>query len=147
MNPGQLPGVIPAVLMPPGPDRSAGRPLLESLTDHLAGQRIRGIMAEGGTGEFPHPPDEERAQAARATVSGASARIPVVAGTAARTARGVLRQAGQAAGVGAAAVMSVPPSCFPLPDTALADGLLPAEAGQQDALNQNDAAGRNAVGR
>ncbi len=121
MNLGQLRGVIPAVVTPFGLDGSVNYQVLEQLADHLTGQGVHGIMATGGTGEFPHLSDEERFQATRAIVSGADGRVPVIAGTAACTTRDVLRLAEHAAEAGAAAIISVPPFYFPLPDTALAD--------------------------
>lgn len=119
MNLGQLRGVVSAIVTPFGKSGSVDYATLERLTDKLVKGGVQGIMATGGTGEFPHLSTEERVQATKSIVDGASGRVPVFANTSACATDDAVSLAEQAAAVGADAIISVPPFYFPLSDSAL----------------------------
>jgi 4-hydroxy-tetrahydrodipicolinate synthase len=115
----QLRGVVSAIVTPFGEDGSVDYATLERLTNMLVEGGVHGIMATGGTGEFPHLSAHERVAATRAIVAGAAGRVPVFANTSACATDEAVSLASRAADVGADAIISVPPYYFPLPDRAL----------------------------
>jgi 4-hydroxy-tetrahydrodipicolinate synthase len=119
MNLGQLRGVVPAIVTPFGTNGAVDYAALESLTDRLVKAGVHGIMATGGTGEFPHLSDEERVRATKAIVTATGGSVPVFANTSACATDQAVRLAEEAARVGADAIISVPPYYFPLTDSAL----------------------------
>jgi len=119
MNLSQLRGVVSAIVTPFAEDGSVDYAVLEQLTGRLVEAGVHGIMATGGTGEFPHLSSDERVRATRAIVDGAAHRVPVFANTTACATEDAVRLSEQVAEVGADAIISVPPYYFPLSDAAL----------------------------
>jgi 4-hydroxy-tetrahydrodipicolinate synthase len=119
MNLGMLRGIVSAIVTPFSADGAVDYAVLEELTRSLVDAGVHGIMATGGTGEFPHLSNEERVLATKAIVAGAGGRVPVFANTTACATDDAVRLSEQVAKVGADAIISVPPYYFPLSDSAL----------------------------
>lgn len=115
----RLRGVVAAIVTPFGKDGSVDHATLERLTGMLIDGGVHGIMATGGTGEFPHLSSDDRVNATRAIIAGAAGRVPVFANTSSCATEEAVSLAARAAEVGADAIISVPPYYFPLPDRAL----------------------------
>src|ERR1700704_5805995 len=119
MKLGQLRGVVAAIVTPFDKDGRVDHSTLQRLTSMLIEGGVHGIMATGGTGEFPHLSADERVEATRAIVAGAAGRAPVFANTSSCATDEAVSLASRAAEVGADAIISVPPYYFPLSDAAL----------------------------
>jgi dihydrodipicolinate synthase/N-acetylneuraminate lyase len=119
MSLGTLRGVIAAIATPFNQDGSLNLETLERLTDLLIQRGVHGIMAAGGTGEFPSLSEKERLQVAEAIVRAARGRAVVFANTTACATEDAVRLAHGAAETGADAIISVPPYYFPLSEAAL----------------------------
>ncbi|HEX7263260.1 MAG TPA: dihydrodipicolinate synthase family protein [Candidatus Dormibacteraeota bacterium] len=119
MKVGQLRGVVAAIVTPFDKDGRVDYTTLQRLTSMLIEGGVHGIMATGGTGEFPHLSADERVQATRAIVAGAAGRVPVFANTSSCATDEAVSLASRAAEVGADAIISVPPYYFPLSEAAL----------------------------
>ena len=78
---------------------------LEKTVDYLIGQGVHGLVPLGSTGEFYALSPQERQQVLHTTLSAASGRVPVVAGTNAGSTRDVVAYCRQAEQLGAAGVM------------------------------------------
>jgi 4-hydroxy-tetrahydrodipicolinate synthase len=118
-NLGVLRGVISAIVTPFGADGGLDVSTLDRLTRLQVKAGVHGIMATGGTGEFPHLTNEERVLATKTIISAAEGRVPVFANTSACATDDAVRLASLVAEAGADAVISVPPYYFPLPEVAL----------------------------
>ncbi|MHB8691477.1 MAG: dihydrodipicolinate synthase family protein [Solirubrobacteraceae bacterium] len=116
-----LRGIISAIVTPFDSELKIDHGTLETLAGRVAAGGVHGIMATGGTGEFPHLTPDERLAVIRTIVSAVGDAIPVIAGTAACDLHQTLALAEQAAQAGADAIISVPPFYFPLPDSALVE--------------------------
>jgi 4-hydroxy-tetrahydrodipicolinate synthase len=117
----ELRGIIAAIVTPFDESGEVDLGVLEKLTNSVVAAGVHGVMATGGTGEFPHLEPDERRAVVRGIVEAAAGRVPVVAGTAACDLGQTLHLAEQAAESGADAIISVPPYYFPLPEAALID--------------------------
>ncbi len=115
----KLRGVVSAIVTPFAKDGSVDYATVEKLAHMLVEGGVHGIMATGGTGEFPHLSDDERVMTTKAIVAGAAGRVPVFANTSACATHDAVRLSLQAAEVGADAIISVPPYYFPLSEPAL----------------------------
>jgi 4-hydroxy-tetrahydrodipicolinate synthase len=117
----ELRGIVSAIATPFDEALDVDYAAVAELASRVVSAGVHGIMATGGTGEFPHLEPDERLGVVRTIVQAVGGQVPVIAGTAACDLRQTLRLAEQAADAGADAVISVPPYYFPLPDAALAD--------------------------
>ena len=106
MNLQALRGVIPAVVTPFDADGDVDLAATARLVRWLVDSGVHGIMTTGGTGEFPHLDRDERRELTRAAVQEAAGKVPVIAGTAACSAREALMLREDAAAAGADAVIS-----------------------------------------
>src|SRR5688500_1381171 len=109
-------GVLPALITPfaPGGDAIDTRALAANVERLVAGG-VGGLVPGGSTGEFTTLTHDERRLLTEATVEAAAGRVPVVAGTGARSTRETVALSVHAEEAGAAAVMVVPPFYDPLP--------------------------------
>jgi 4-hydroxy-tetrahydrodipicolinate synthase len=119
MSLGTFRGVVSAIATPFDQDGSLKLATLEHLTNLLVERGVHGIMAAGGTGEFPHLSDKERLQVTEAIVRATGGRAAVFANTTACATEDAVRLAQGAAEAGADAIISVPPYYFPLSKAAL----------------------------
>lgn len=88
-------------------------PDLDRFRDHcawLADQGVAGIVPNGSLGEYESLTEVERARVVEAAMDGASGRAAVVPGVSGRSGVEARRWAEQAASLGAAAVMALPPT-------------------------------------
>jgi len=112
-------GVIAAIATPFHPDESLDPEGLKTLTQYLIDGGVDGIMAVGGTGEFPHLDRQEKKAAIAAICSRAKGNVPVLAGTSGCTIRECLQLMADAKEAGADAAIMVPPYYFVLDEAAL----------------------------
>jgi 4-hydroxy-tetrahydrodipicolinate synthase len=103
-------GVLPALITPFTDDGNAiDTGALTAIVDRLIGAGVAGVVPGGSTGEFTTLSHAERRQVLETTVAAAAGRVPVVAGTGALSTRETVELSVHAEGVGASAVMIVPP--------------------------------------
>jgi 4-hydroxy-tetrahydrodipicolinate synthase len=114
-----LSGIVAAIVTPFDEDGAVDYATLEKLTSMLIEGGVHGIMATGGTGEFPHLSLDERMQATKIIVGEAAGRVPVLANTSSCATDEAVRLSARAGEVGADAIISVPPYYFPLSEPTL----------------------------
>jgi 4-hydroxy-tetrahydrodipicolinate synthase len=90
--------------------------VLARLGDDLIKAGVHGLTPLGSTGEFAYLSNEQRAEIVRATVAAAAGRVPVVAGVAATSTRDAVAQAQRYQKLGAAGILAILESYFPLAD-------------------------------
>ena len=112
-------GVIAATATPFKDNEDLDLEGLKKLTRFLIDSGVDGIMAVGGTGEFPHMDREEKKLAIQAISEASNGNVPVLANTSACSIREALQLMKDAKGVGADAAIMVPPYYFVLDDHAL----------------------------
>jgi 4-hydroxy-tetrahydrodipicolinate synthase len=112
-------GIIAAVATPFKENEDLDPEGLKILTRYLIEGGVDGIMAVGGTGEFPHLDREEKKAAIKAICKEAKGHVPVLAGTSGCTIRECLRLMADAKEAGADGAIMVPPYYFVLDETAL----------------------------
>ncbi|MEW6672205.1 MAG: dihydrodipicolinate synthase family protein [Thermodesulfobacteriota bacterium] len=112
-------GIIAAIATPFKENEDLDPEGLKTLTRHLIERGVDGIMAVGGTGEFPHLDREEKKAAIRAICQEAKGHVPVMAGTSGCTIRECLRLMTDAKEAGADGAIMVPPYYFVLDEGAL----------------------------
>jgi len=119
MRPGDLHGVIAAIVTPF--DRAYDLDLvgLQALCSFVIEQGVHGIMTTGGTGEFPSLVRDEKRLVTETVVKTAAGRVPVIAGTAACSTAEAIQLTQDAKQVGASAAIITAPYYFRLPDSAL----------------------------
>jgi len=106
----ELTGILVALVTPFTADGSeVDVPVLEAHVERLIREGAHGFVPGGSTGEFTTLTLEERKQVTELVVKATGGRVPVVAGTGALSTREALDLAAQAAEVGAAGLMVVPP--------------------------------------
>ena len=76
----------------------------------LVGEGVAGLIPNGSLGEYEALSEAERARIVTTAIDAADGRVPVVPGVSAKSGPEARRWAEQAAGAGAAAVMSLPPT-------------------------------------
>jgi 1-pyrroline-4-hydroxy-2-carboxylate deaminase len=87
----------------------------------LIDEGVAGLVPNGSLGEYECLSESERAEIVTTAVAAADGRVPVVPGVSGKSAGEACRWAAQAAGAGAAAVMSLPPTSHkPTPDEVVA---------------------------
>ena len=114
-------GVIPAIVTPFTTDDRLDLKGLEKIAEFLIENGIHGIMAVGGTGEFPHLLREEKRDVVAGLARVVNNRVPVIAGTAACSTKEVILLSQDAQESGAAAVIATPPYYFKLPERSIID--------------------------
>lgn len=112
-------GVIAAIVTPFNDNEDVDTEGLKRLTEYLLDGGVHGIMAVGGTGEFPHLSREEKKIVIEAIAQEVKGRIPVIAGTSACSVRECLQLMKDASDAGADAAIMVPPYYFALEENAL----------------------------
>jgi 4-hydroxy-tetrahydrodipicolinate synthase len=105
-----LEGIIPAISTPfteggAAVDDAALRRLVQFEIESGVG----GMIPCGSTGEFMHMTHDERRHAAEVVVEETNGRVPVIVHTAALTTKEAIELSKHAQGIGAAAVMVIPP--------------------------------------
>jgi 4-hydroxy-tetrahydrodipicolinate synthase len=112
-------GVIAAIATPFKDNEDLDLEGLKELTRHLIDSGVDGIMAVGGTGEFPHLDREEKKMAIQAIAEASEGNVPVLANTSACSTREALQLMKDAKAAGADAAIMVPPYYFVLDEPAL----------------------------
>lgn len=106
----RLHGIIPAMVTPFTADEQLNRAALSALVNRLIGDGVHGVFVLGSQGEYYALDAEEKRQAIEVTVSAASGRVPVYAGTGATTTREAVALTRMAEAAGADAVSVITPS-------------------------------------
>jgi 4-hydroxy-tetrahydrodipicolinate synthase len=105
-----LQGVFPALVTPLTADDRVDHDTLAGFIDYLIDEcGVHGVIPLGSTGEFYALSRVEREAVLHTTLDAAAGRVPVVAGTNAGSTADVVRYAGQAEQMGAAAVLLAAP--------------------------------------
>ena len=112
-------GIIAAIATPFKSNEELDIEGLRTLTRYLIDGGVDGIMAVGGTGEFPHLDREEKKIVIQTIAEEVKGGVPVIAGTAACSTRESLQLMKDAQAAGADAAIMVPPYYFALEDGAL----------------------------
>lgn len=112
-------GVIAAIATPFKENEDLDLEGLKTLTRYLLDGEVDGIMAVGGTGEFPHLNREEKKTVIRTVADEVKGAVPVIAGTAACSIRECSELMIDARDAGADAAIMVPPYYFILNEEAL----------------------------
>ncbi len=103
-------GVLPALITPFTDDGAElDTDALAAIVDRLVAAGVGGLVPSGSTGEFTTLTPAERRLLIETTVEAAAGRVPVIAGAGALSTRETVELSRHAEGVGAAAVMIVPP--------------------------------------
>ena len=108
-NAQRLQGILPALVTPFTDDGSIDEAALASLVSRLVAAGVGGLVPCGSTGEFTTLSSEERKRVTEVAAEAAAGAVPVVPQTGALTTRETVDLSKHAEGVGAAAVMVVPP--------------------------------------
>jgi 4-hydroxy-tetrahydrodipicolinate synthase len=109
-------GVFPYLVSPIDDAGRVKADVLARLGDDLIKAGVHGLTPLGSTGEFAYLSNEQRAEIVRATVAAAAGRVPVVAGVAATSTRDAVAQAQRYQKLGAAGILAILESYFPLAD-------------------------------
>ena len=112
-------GVFAAIATPFKDNEDLDLEGLKTLTRYLLDGGVDGVMAVGGTGEFPHLSRAEKASVIRTVADEVKGTVPVIAGTAACTIRECSELMTDARTAGADAAIMVPPYYFILNEEAL----------------------------
>ena len=108
-NAQQLQGILPALVTPFTDDGSIDEAALRSLVSRLVAAGVGGLVPCGSTGEFATLSSQERKRVTEVVAEAAAGAVPVVPQTGALTTNEAVELSKHAEGVGAAAVMVVPP--------------------------------------
>jgi 4-hydroxy-tetrahydrodipicolinate synthase len=108
-NAQQLKGILPALVTPFTDDGAIDEAALRSLVSRLVAAGVGGLVPCGSTGEFTALSSEERKRVTGVVAEAAAGAVPVVPQTGALTTKETVELSKHAEGVGAAAVMVVPP--------------------------------------
>lgn len=111
-----LHGVFPYLVSPIGPDGQVLDEVLARLVEHLIAAGVHGLTPLGSTGEFAYLNPEQRRRIVQVVVEAAAGRVPVVAGIAATTTAEAVRQAKEAASLGADGILAILEAYFPVPE-------------------------------
>ena len=121
-------GVIPYLVSPTDSEGRIDGAALERLVEHLIDAGVHGLCPLGSTGEFAYLDFARREEVVRRVVEVTAGRVPVIAGVAATTTAGAVRQARRWKALGADGILAVLEAYFPLKDheieayfTAIAD--------------------------
>ncbi|SHI41322.1 4-hydroxy-tetrahydrodipicolinate synthase [Roseomonas rosea] len=111
-----LHGVFPYLVSPVGPDGAVLDQVLARLCEHLIAAGVHGLTPLGSTGEFAYLTPAQRRRIIQVVVEAAAGRVPVVAGIAATTTAEAVRQAKEAAALGADGILAILEAYFPVPE-------------------------------
>jgi 4-hydroxy-tetrahydrodipicolinate synthase len=111
-----LHGVFPYLVSPVGPDGAVLDEVLARLCEHLIAAGVHGLTPLGSTGEFAYLTPAQRRRIIQVVVEAAAGRVPVVAGIAATTTAEAVRQAKEAAALGADGILAILEAYFPVPE-------------------------------
>lgn len=114
-------GVFPYLVTPVDDAGRVRAGVVERLVHHLIAAGVHGLTPFGSTGEFAYVNAEQRHAMVAATVTAAAGRVPVVVGVGATATSEAVRQAEEAAGLGADGLLVILPVYFPLTEEAAAD--------------------------
>jgi 4-hydroxy-tetrahydrodipicolinate synthase len=109
-------GVFPYLVSPIGPDGRVLDEVLARLVEHLVATGVHGLTPLGSTGEFAYLTAEQRRRIIQVVVEATAGRVPVVAGIAATTTAEAVRQAKEAASLGADGILAILEAYFPVPE-------------------------------
>ncbi|WP_424136712.1 dihydrodipicolinate synthase family protein [Roseomonas chloroacetimidivorans] len=109
-------GVFPYLVSPVAPDGRVLDEVLARLVEHLIASGVHGLTPLGSTGEFAYLNPEQRRRIIQVVVEAAASRVPVVAGVAATTTAEAVRQAKEAAALGADGILAILEAYFPVPE-------------------------------
>jgi len=112
-------GVVAATATPFKDNEDLDLEGLKTLTRYLLDGGVDGVMAVGGTGEFPHLSRQEKKAVIRTVADEVKGTVPVIAGTAACTIRECNELMTDARDAGADAAIMVPPYYFILNEESL----------------------------
>jgi 4-hydroxy-tetrahydrodipicolinate synthase len=110
-------GVFPYLVSPIDGDGRVKSGVLRRLIDDLVAAGVHGLTPLGSTGEFAYLDSGQRDAVVRATVEAAAGRVPVIAGVASTATADAVAQARRYASFGAAGILAILESYFPLADT------------------------------
>ncbi len=108
----KLNGLVAATYTPFHPDSSINLDLIPRMTDHMIDRGVSGFYVCGSTGEGESLSVEERQQVAAAFVSATKHRVPVVIQVGHNSLTSACELAEHAAGIGADAISTLPPTYF-----------------------------------
>jgi 4-hydroxy-tetrahydrodipicolinate synthase len=108
-NAQQLQGILPALVTPFADDGSIDEATLRALVSRLVAAGVGGLVPCGSTGEFTALSLAERKRVTEVVAQAAGGAVPVVPQTGALTTKEAVELSKHAEGVGAAAVLVVPP--------------------------------------
>lgn len=117
----ELHGVFPYLVTPVDEKGRVRVAIVDRLVRHLVGAGVDGLTPFGSTGEFAYVNAEQRQAMITATVAAAEGRVPVVVGIGATATAEAVRQAEEAARLGADGLLVILPVYFPLTEAAAAD--------------------------
>jgi len=112
----ELHGVFPYLVSPLDDEGRVKSGVLGRLVGDLIAAGVHGLTPLGSTGEFAYLNNGQRAAIVRATVEAAAGRVPVVAGVASTATADAVAQARLYAKLGAAGILAILESYFPLAD-------------------------------
>jgi 4-hydroxy-tetrahydrodipicolinate synthase len=109
-------GVFPYLVSPVDHSGRIKADVLRRLVDDLIAAGVHGLTPLGSTGEFAYLDAEQRAEVVRVTIAATRGRVPVIAGVAATATADACVQARRYQDLGAAGILAVLESYFPLRD-------------------------------
>ena len=114
-------GVVPPVATPLLPSGEVDFAGLARLVEHLITEGVSGLFALGSTGETAYFTDDERVEIARAIVTAAAGRVPVIAGAIELTSRRIIETARRLTSTGVDAIVTTAPLYTLSSETEIAD--------------------------
>jgi len=114
-------GVFPYLVSPIDPSGRIKTDVLGRLCDDLIKASVHGLTPLGSTGEFAYLNNEQRAAVVLTAIEAAQGRVPVVAGVAATATADAVAQAKSYQRLGAAGILAILESYFPLRDAQVED--------------------------
>ena len=113
----RLKGVFPAILTPfKESDQSVDYDMLDKHVDFLLESGAHGLCANGSTSEFPLLSDQEAFDVAKRIITRVDGRVPIIVGASAPSTRKTIEFAKMGEGLGADALLMLPPYYFLLND-------------------------------
>jgi 4-hydroxy-tetrahydrodipicolinate synthase len=114
-------GVFPYLVSPVDEDGRVRDEILARLVDYLIASGVHGLTPLGSTGEFAYLGWTQRRRIVEVTIEAAGGRVPVVAGVAATTTADACHQARTFEDLGAAGIVAILETYFPIADTGIVD--------------------------
>jgi 4-hydroxy-tetrahydrodipicolinate synthase len=111
-------GVFPYLVTPVDARGTIATGAVQRLVHHLIAAGVHGLTPFGSTGEFAYVTREQRHAMVQATVAAAAGRVPIVVGIGATATAEAVRQAEEAAALGADGLLVILPVYFPLNEAA-----------------------------